>query len=195
MPDRDPLQTLWIQQKQETFTMSLADIRSHSRRFQSRVRTRNYTEYAAAALVIVLFGWVGFLVPDLVVKAGAFLTALGAAYVAFALHAKASAQGVQPDGNEPLMAFHRRELVRQREALATVPRWYLAPFVPGILVFVGGVSFSPDTGLPLLARIAQFGFSLAIVGAIFAGIAWLNARAVKQLDAEIAALDALPTGA
>lgn len=193
MPDRDPFQALWTQQKKETFTMSLADIRSHSRRLQSRVRTRNFTEYAAAGLVIVLFGWVGFLIPDAVVKTGAFLIALGAVYVALALHRKARATNLQPDGGQPLIAFHRAELIRQREALATVPRWYLAPFVPGILIFMGGVSFAPDTGLPLLARLSQFGISLAIVSAVFAGVAWLNVRAVKQLDAEIAALDA--TGA
>lgn len=169
--------------------MSLTDIHAHSRRFQSRIRTRNLTEYAAAALVIAVFGWMAFLIPDLFVKAGAILTALGAAYVAYALHAKAGASAGQPDGGEPLIDFHRAELVRQRKALATVPRWYLAPFVPGMLVFVGGVSFSPDTGLPLLARLAQFGFAVGIVGAVFAGVAWLNARAVKQLDARIAALD------
>ena len=70
MPDRDPLQTLWTQQTQETFSMSLADIHAHSRRFQSRIRTRNLTEYAAAALVVAVFGWMAFLIPDLVVKAG-----------------------------------------------------------------------------------------------------------------------------
>lgn len=189
MPDRDPFQTLWTQQTQETFSMSLADIHTQSRRFRSQIRTRNLTEYAAAALVIAVFGWMAFLIPDLIVKAGAILTAMGAAYVAFALHTKAGATGGQPDGGEPLMDFHRAELVRQRNALATVPRWYLAPFVPGMLVFVGGVSFSPDTGLPLLARLIQFGTAVVIVGAVFAGVAWLNARAVKQLDARITALD------
>lgn len=191
MPDHDPLQTLWIQQTQETFVMSLTDIRSHAHSFQSRVRTRNYTEYAAAVLVIAIFGWVAFLVPEPVVKAGALLTAVGAAYVAFALHRKAGAAVPRPDGSESLLDFHRGELVRQRRALATVPQWYLAPFVPGMLLFIGGVSFSQDSGLPLLARFIQFGVSLPIVGAVFAGVAWLNARAVKQLDAEIAALDAL----
>lgn len=189
MPDRDPLQTLWTQQTQETFSMSLADIHAHSRRFQSRIRTRNLTEYAAAALVVAVFGWMAFLIPDLVVKAGCILTALAAAYVAYALHTKASAPGSQPDGGEPLLDFHRAELLRQRQALATVPRWYLAPFVPGMLLFVGGVSFTPDSGLPLMARFFQFGIATAIVAAVFAGVAWLNARAVKQLDARIAALD------
>ena len=191
MPDHDPLQTLWTQQTQETFTMSLADIRSRAHRFQSRVRTRNYTEYAAAALVITIFGWVAFLVPDLPVRAGALLTALGAAYVAFALNRKARASDHEPDGRESLLDFHRGELMRQRPALATVPQWYLAPFIPGMLLFIGGVSFSPTSDLPLLARFIQFGVSLSVVGAVFAGVAWLNARAVKQLDAEISALDAV----
>ena len=52
MTDRDPLQTLWTHQEQETFTMSLAEIHGRARRFQSGIRRRNIVEYAAAALVI-----------------------------------------------------------------------------------------------------------------------------------------------
>jgi hypothetical protein len=194
MPDRDPFQSLWAQQAQEPFAMSLADIHSRAGRFQSRIRTRNLTEYAAAALVIGVFGWMAFLIPDLVVKLGAVLTALGAAYVAYMLHRKGGAGAALPDGAQPCADFHRRELRRQREALATVPRWYLAPFVPGMLVFVGGVSFVADTGMPLMARFFQFGSSAVIICGLFAGVAWLNARAVKQLDTEIAALDAARRG-
>ena len=169
--------------------MSMAEIHSRASRFRSRIRTRNLTEYAAAVLVIGLFGWVAWLIPQPVVKAGAVLIMLAAIYVAYALHRKGGAGKALPDGMHPLADYHRTELVKQREALATVWRWYILPFVPGILVFVGGVSFAPDTGLPLIARLIQFGTSALFVGGLFAAIAWLNARAAKQLDAEIAALD------
>ena len=189
MPDRDPFQTLWTNQQQEPFTMSMAEIHSRANRFQSRIRFRNLTEYAASALVIGVFGWMALLIPQPVVKAGAILVVLGTLYVAYALHRKGHAVPVPAGEAKPLADFYRSELVKQREALSTVWRWYLAPFVPGLLVFVGGVSFAPETGLPLIARLSQFGVSVALVGTVFAGIAWLNARAVKKLDAEIAALD------
>ena len=41
MSDRDPLQTLWTQQKEEEFTMSLADVQNRASTFQSTIRRRN----------------------------------------------------------------------------------------------------------------------------------------------------------
>ena len=51
------------------------------------------------------------------------------------------------------------------------------------------MTFSPDTGMPFLAGLTTFVISMAIMGGVFAGVIWLNDRAVKQLDAEIAELN------
>ncbi|MBK8197801.1 MAG: hypothetical protein IPK75_05470 [Acidobacteria bacterium] len=187
MTDRDPFQSLWTQQAQAPFSMTTADLARRSARFQSTIRRRNITEYAAAALVIGVFGWMAWLIPVPAVKAGAVLVSLGALYVCWKLHVLAGA-GV-PDAAVPLADFHRTELLRQRSALASVWKWYLAPFVPGILVFIGGVAFAEDTGLPLSAGLMLFATSAGFVAAIFAAIWWLNQRAVAALDREIAALD------
>jgi len=194
MTDQDPFQSLWAGQAQEPFEMSLSEIHARAGRFRSRIRVRNLTEYAAAVLVIGIFGWMAWMIPPPVVKAGAGLIVLGTLYVVWMLHRKGGAGAALPDGALPLADYHRGELVKQRDALATIWRWYLAPFVPGMLVFVGGVSFAPDTGLPLAARLIQFGTTLGLMAALFAGIAWLNAQAVKKLDAEIAALDKARAG-
>ncbi|WP_430403309.1 hypothetical protein [Hyphomonas sp.] len=190
MPDRDPLQSLWCQQKEETFTMSMAEIHARATRFQSGIRTRNLTEYVAGLLVIGVFGWVAWLVPEPVVRLGAGLIIAGAVYVMWKLHVLAGASSrAEIDQAVSLADFHCRALQRQRDALATVWRWYLAPFVPGILVFVGGTSLVADTGLPLMARLTSFAFSAAMVAGLFTAIAWLNARAVKEIDAQIAELE------
>ena len=91
MPDRDPLQSLWCQQKEETFTMSMAEIHARATRFQSGIRTRNLTEYVAGLLVIGVFGWVAWLVPEPVVRLGAGLIIAGAVYVMWKLHVLAGA--------------------------------------------------------------------------------------------------------
>lgn len=189
MPDHDPFQSLWTRQTAEPFTMTLTEIHSRAGRFRATIRTRNLTEYAAAILVLGVFGWMAWLIPQPVVKAGAILIMLGTAYVAYALHRRGGTGKMLPDGMQPLADYHRGELVKQREALASVWRWYLLPFVPGVLVFVGGVSFAPETGLPLVARLVQFATATGFVAILFTGICWLNIRAAKQLDAEIAALD------
>ncbi len=190
MPERDPFQTLWTQDTEDPFTMSLADIHTRATKFQSRIRTRNVTEYAAAALVIGIFGWMAFIIPVPVVKAGCALIILGALYICWKLHSMASARrGDELDAAASLADYHRAELVRQRDALSTVWRWYLAPLVPGMLLFNVGTVFTPENPMPLLAKLASLAFSLGIIAAVFAGIAWLNARAVRKLDKEIAGID------
>jgi hypothetical protein len=37
------------------------------------------------------------------------------------------------------LEFHRRELVRQRDLLRSVWRWYIGPIVPGLVVFYAGI--------------------------------------------------------
>lgn len=170
--------------------MTIAEVRARAHAFQSRIRWRNWTEYAAAAFVIVFFGWTAASVPLPVMQIGAVLIMLGAVYVCWKLNAlaRAASKGAA-DAALSIAAFHRAELVRQREALRTVWRWYLAPFAPGMVVFLAGVAFAPELEAPLAAKVGVFALGIGFVGAMFAAVAWLNARAVKQLDAEIAALD------
>jgi len=170
--------------------MSLADIRTRATRFQSRVRQRNALEYAASAFVIVFFTWAALTAPAPLIQLGAAMIVLGTFYVCWNLYTLARADAV--DGLNEVQAwteFHRSELKRQRSALDTVWRWYLAPFAPGMVVFIAGVAFTPETPMPVLARAIVFGLGVGMIGAMFAGIAWLNKRAVKALDREIAALD------
>ncbi|MFN7056846.1 hypothetical protein [Hyphomonas sp.] len=193
MTERDPLQELWQEfrtnKEEETFKMTTADIRLKAGAFQSKIRTRNRVEYAASALVIGMFAWMAWLVPPVLAKAGAVLVVLGAVYVAWQLHRRAGAAAKAGiDRAASLTAFHRAELVRQREALSTVWRWYLLPFVPGIALFLAGVSFAADNPAPMAVKLVSFGFSAGICAAVFGGVWWLNAKAVKALDAEIEAL-------
>jgi hypothetical protein len=190
MPERDPLQALWTRQQQEPFTMTTAQLRQHATRFQSKIRTRNRIEYAAAALVIGVFAWMVIIIPEPMVRAGAGLIILGTLYVCWKLHTLARASGkADLDHAASLADFHRAELLRQRTALASVWQWYLAPFVPGMLVFIGAVAFKPELDAPLIARLTLFAATAAPIAAVFGLVAWLNARAVKALDAEIKALD------
>jgi hypothetical protein len=190
MPERDPLQFLWTRQQQEPFTMTTAELRQHATRFQSKIRTRNRIEYAAAALVIGVFAWMVVIIQEPMVRAGAALIILGTLYVCWKLHTLARASGkADLDHAASLADFHRTELLRQRTALASIWKWYLAPFVPGMLVFIGAVAFTPELDAPLMARLTLFAATAAPIAAVFGLVAWLNARAVQALDVEIKALD------
>lgn len=169
--------------------MSLADVHARATRFQSRIRFRNWTEYAASVLVIGYFGWATITAPTPIIQLGAALIVLGALYVCWKLYSLGrAATKAEMDQAANLTDFHRAELLRQREALSTVWRWYLAPFIPGMVVFLLGVSLSiPE--LPLAIRVAFAVVGLAIVGVVFSFVGWINALAVKRLDKELAALD------
>ncbi len=184
MSERDDLQSLWTTQKEEPFSMSLSDLRARAQLLQSRVRRRNLIEYAAAALVVVAFGWVAFTASSIVGQAGAALIVIGTLYVCWRLYALARAAEVGGfETAESCADFHRGELVRQRDALRGIWRWYLGPLVPGMVVFWIGVGAAPSGG------IAKAAIGLGIGAAVFFGIAKANAAAAKALQAEIDALD------
>jgi hypothetical protein len=169
---------------------AIDDLRHAATRFDRRIRRRNAVEYGAAALVSVLFGAFAVLMPLPIpaMRIGAVLIVIAAAYVAWQLHRRASALPLSP--GMPVIAHHRAALARQRDALASVGRWYLAPFLPGLIL----VLFGPiiHGGADVIAAIGWrqvpvFAGSLLIFG----GVWWINRRAAATLSRMIQDLDML----
>jgi len=188
MSEHDPLQSLWKSQKQEDFSMSLADIHARAERFQSRVRRRNLMEYAGAAIVIAGFTWAAFTIADIIVRAACVLIMLGTLCVVWNLATVARASA-KTDETMSWVDFHRGELVRQRDALNGIWRWYLGPLVPGWAVFWIGVGLPPPTIPPVWGNMGAAALGFATGMAVFVGIAALNKWGAKRLQAEIDALD------
>lgn len=158
--------------------------------FERTVRRRNMMEYAAGALVIVLFGALGVMFAS----AGEWLiAATNIAMVSAAIFVIAKLQrdgSVQARLPEQSCRDHLRgQLARQRDLLRGVPKWYLAPFLPGLLGFY----------IVITAKVAEHqGWDAAVEGvwlkvagtlAFFVFIAWLNLHAARKIDREIGALD------
>lgn len=190
MTDQDPLRDLWATDQGDKFTMSIAELSARSDRFRSKIKRRNLTEYLAAILVIGIFGWLAYSIPVLSVRIGAGLIILAAIYISWQLNKVASVDtGEAPVDN--LANMHRRELIRQRDALRSVWRWYLMPFVPGIVVFTLGTTIEAGASVPLWAVIVTSIVSLGFSGAIFFGVWALNAYAARKLDEQIKELDSV----
>lgn len=195
MTDHDPLRDLWAADKGDKFTMSISDLTARSNRFQSRIERRNLTEYIAAALVVGVFGWLAYIVPVWSIRIGSILIIAAALYVSWKLRQIGSASATPNVASAQTLANHHRdELVRQRDALKSVWRWYLLPFVPGILVFMLGTTLETGSNLPIWIELASSAFSLSLMGGLFYGIYALNAHAAKKLDREIDALDSVMEG-
>jgi len=190
MTDHDPLCDLWATDQGENLTMSIAELAARSNQFRSRIKRRNFTEYLAAALIICIFGWLAFIVPVWSVQIGAGLIIAAALYVSWQLNKRASVSSNTMLATD-LVNFHRDELVRQRDALRSVWRWYLLPFVPGALVFTLGTTIEANADLSIWGALAVSAVQLGFGGAIFLGIWTLNIYAARRLDEKIKALDSV----
>jgi hypothetical protein len=80
------------------------------------------------------------------------------------------------------IAFHRGELVRQRDLLRSVVWWYIGPIIPGLVVFCAGITPRHGAG-SLLSAVPLL--------CIFGLVVWANHRAAARLDRQIAELDSL----
>lgn len=161
-------------------------------RFERMIRRRNGIEYAAGALVIALFGAgaiAAIAIGEWTLSLGPLLVIVGALVLMRNLHRRGSNLERYPE--DSCAAHLRRQLAHQSAALRSVPAWYIGPLVPGVLVFLGTVTF----------KVAQqVGWSVALSGiagpasgvlGIFAAVIALNLWAASRLDRQIAELDSL----
>ena len=192
----DPMTNAWKNQPAEPLDVSLEDVRRRARKLETKVFWRNAREYVACALVVAAFGYYASVFDSTVIRAGCGLVIAGALFTVFRLHQAGAARTVPAElAFRTCVAFRRHELERQRDLLLGVWRWYLLPFVPGLVVFrLGLFAFtmrqphaSEHTGTIVTV------FALTVVGcaAVFAGVAKLNHWAARKLQREIDALERL----
>jgi len=175
--------------------MPVDELRQASNRLARRVQWRNLREYAAVAVVVAVFSFYGYRFHAMMLRAGASLTIAGALFMAFQLYRKGSAAEMAA-GLEAknCLEFYRMELVRQRDLLATIWKWYLLPFAPGMILFLLGLLLSvmeqPAAHLHYGLIALVFGATFAVCAGVFVLVGAMNHRAAKELQRQIDALDA-----
>jgi hypothetical protein len=176
---------LWQRQPAGGGGPALEDVRRSAGAFHRTIRRRNRREYLAAVAVAVFFGWHAATAGELHAIFGSTLLALAAVYVAAVLHRRGSPSATPLDvGLLPCLEFHRAQLVRQRDLLRSVWRWYLLPFVPGLVVLLGGqVQAHPESA----RRVVPFAILCAL---LFFAIGWLNRHVARSLQRDIDDLEA-----
>lgn len=166
----------------------LDEVRKGADKFYRYIRWRNLIEYVACAIVVGGFGTYVFTLPHILQKIGSVLVILAVFYVAWQLHRRASAVPPEAAGTMPLLLFARTQLLRQRDALRSIFGWYIAPFLPGMAVFMTGTLLEKRSG-DGLGPIDAVGS--AVMLAAFAGIWWLNQLGARRLQRHIDEIDAL----
>lgn len=187
MPD---IKTLWRNQKTEE-TVTLENLQARAGVFQQRIRRRNFIEYAAAAFVIPVFAFYIYALPGMLVKLGSGLCIAGLLYIVWQLHRRGSAEDLPETSALGLIDFHRRALARQRDALLTVWKWYLAPIVPGFLVMMAGFYFDAPEQMRAKVLYAVMTRLVPLIALVFGFILFANGRGAKKLQKKIDELDTM----
>lgn len=190
---------LWQQGSGEPPRFTPEEFRGRMSGFERTIRRRNMREYAAAALVMGIFAYYAWIFPTLILRAGCGLIIASTVYVAYQLHRRAASRHAPAEmGMRNCVDFQRSELERQRDALKAVWSWYLLPFLPGMTVFLAGLSqftksMTEGAGRPFHTAAALAGFSLVAgcVAAVFVLIWMLNKRTAEKLQKQIDDLDQL----
>jgi hypothetical protein len=190
----DPAKQAWQSTVAVGGPLPLDQLRRNADKFYRLIRLRNRIEFAACLLVVVVFTAYAFLLPVETVRVGAATVVGGTFVVAWQLHRRASAL-VPPD--EALaaatLAHQRAQMVRQRDALASVFYWYLLPFMPGLLLMIFGAAIEQGFGILGHLRWNDWG-AVSLTAALFVFVWWLNRRAARKLQKGIEEIDALTGG-
>jgi hypothetical protein len=182
-PAEDDARSLWRGQDLPPLQpLPPQQLAAQAAKLQAAVSRRNRRELVAAALVALVFMFYAWFFPHWLTRLGALLCVAGAGVTAWQLRRRASARPLPPDLAGSLLAFHRRELARQRVALQSVWRWHVGPLVPGLLLFLSGRQIENGRWQPGV---------FVITAVVLAGVLWINRRAARALQRQIDALDEL----
>ncbi len=175
----NPVQQLWQDQPVQGIKMSAEEIRRRAVKLERRIRWRNVREYVASLLAAGLFAYFFWTTHDVLSRITFALFIAAMLWIVAQLHRKGSAKRL-PDGVDTRTSLHlyRAELQRQFEVVNSVWSWYLAPLVPGFVVYTIGyaVKFphpSAWAGLALLD---------AVVAALFYVVWRMNMKAARCLQ-------------
>jgi hypothetical protein len=196
-PNQEDPRSLWQAQPQkENLVMSTEDLIKKESKLARTVRFRNVREYVAGVIVIGAFVVYAVAIPGAspsawMMRLACALIALGTALVLARLRRDGSPLEA-PSASAPTadhVAHHRASLTRQRDLLRGVPKWYIGPLVPGVVVFfVAAWLHAPET-VPLARRAFVAGEAVVICFAMFGVIIAANRFAARKLEADIEALD------
>lgn len=184
----DSIATLWAQQHKEAVSLDAGALARADKHFRRRIARRDAIEYIAGLITAVIFSGMAVQIPDWGIRIGCITIILGMLIVLRNLWCRRPGAPDVALGT-PSLAFHRAQLVAQRDSLASVWRWYLAPVVPGMAVLLLAILRVTAERMPFWAALLGIGLTALPVIGIFWGIHRLNRAAARRLQGMIDALD------
>jgi hypothetical protein len=180
------MKEIWQCQPVEDIQMSTEQIRKRAGRFEKKIWWRNVREYAGALIASVLFASFFVKSHDVVFRTACGMIVVGMAYAVWQLHRKGASKSAPEEmGSASSVQFYKSQLERQRDLAASVWWWYLAPLVPGLVLFAASSAVSDPRPGRLMGLALFYGFTVGL----FIFIWKLNARGARCLQRQIDELD------
>jgi len=180
-------QELWQSQPVEGIKISADVIRRRAGKFERRIYWRNIREYASSLVAAIFFAYFFATTHIVLFRIAYALFIAGLAWVVFQLHRQGSAKSMPGAmGTLTCLQFFRAELERQREVVANVWSWYLAPLVPGFVAITAASVIARPYPAGLVAATVLDAF----VAVVFLLVLKMNRRAVRCLQRMIDELSA-----
>eukprot|EP01136_Pigoraptor_vietnamica_P039094 Opistho-1_new@109300 len=183
----DPIVNLWTAQQLDARGPSVAELTERATRFQRRIRARDLIEYVAGTLVIAAFAGIAVDANDWGIRIASLLLITGTGIAMRNVWRRRSTNDPASLAQDAL-THYRARLAAQRDALASVGRWYLAPFLPGTIVFLAAVVRVQAETLSLATALRNGAIATTVIALIFGLILWLNRCASRAITAEIETL-------
>jgi hypothetical protein len=185
-PDDRILHALWQSGAAEIAPLPIAEIKRRAGKLSDSIARRNRREYIAIGIVVGVFALYAIFLPGYWLKIGSLLVGAGAIFVGWQLARRSSRPDPDAEAAD-VRTYYRARLVTEEHMLARVGRWYLAPLIPGLAVFLAGIA--------LVANLSPLSFAIlvAVHALVFLGIWWLNRRGAAMLRDQIARIDDTPS--
>ncbi|MEM9696885.1 MAG: hypothetical protein AAGA56_30395, partial [Myxococcota bacterium] len=170
----DELFAIWKDQPTFSKELDMEQVKKKVSRFELLVHLRNFSEWAAALLVIVIFTGIALRETyPTITRIGAILICIAAALVAHRLLLQGRLRPLADPSveTERYLATHRENLLNQAELLESVWRWYLGPFIPGFIAVMAGFGFADP------ARWFRIAVVTGGTAVFFVLVGWVNGKA------------------
>jgi hypothetical protein len=184
--NEEDIKELWKGQAVEVPMFTPSQMRKEADSFRRRVARRNRVETVAGVITMAVFGFYVWVFPSPLMRIGSLLVIAGVSFVLWQLHRRAPSRSLPPEAlGLPFIDYYRGELARQRDALRDAWLWYVAPLLPGFVVF--------RCGFPLGSMRIGPGWNGMLVdlsaAAVFIGVIWLNRHGARGMQQKLDALD------
>jgi hypothetical protein len=191
--DLNAVRAAWRSEHEESYIISVEELRARAEQLSAGVHRRNLAEYCAGALVATIDGYYFFHFGSLLARVGSALMLAAIAWIVLHLSQHGST-GSMPTQALQSLDFLTGELIRQRDLLRNVWNWYLLPLIPGMTLFLLGLHEIKGTGgSPLVSeRAILHTVAACVIG--FALIAFANNQAAGRLQRQIDHLNSLKAG-